>query len=602
MPRFVLLLILSAGIWSSAPPAIASPPDVLLAQSSRRQDNSPIRDFHSFNRSEGGYLAWYKLAGIAAVLLMWISACEWVNKDVQRTTRVTRLTPEFWNPIMVFPFVGGFFAVLLVPFFWAGFPVYLLTAVLPFFFYIRTRNKLVEAEDTAFTKAHLRRKRHGIEGSAAEIVLNQDQGPVITFDPAGADDLAKKTNLIRARQGFGFVTLKGVMYETFIRRSPQLALNYTRDAVTIRCEVDGVWQDLPMLDRVNGDALLISLKFLAGLNPEDRRSHQTGKIKAHFLKDKYVLHVSTKGVQTGEQAMIRISSSRTKELALGELGMSTQVLADLKSAVNSPGLVVISAPTGHGLTTSWHAALQISDRLTRDIIALVDYDEHETDIENVELSLFDSRQPGSFEELLRATDLRQPDALVVPKIIDGKALDLLVGQVEKDRAVMTRTNARSATEVLLSLLSQSGQRRKCLSAITAITCQRLLRRLCTACRTPILPTSQQIQQLGGNPNMQYTLYMPYQPPAQPMLDAKGVPIPNPICQVCRGIGYVERIGAFELLKVDEAIEKAVIKSPKLEDVQAAARRMGHLTTVQASYQHVLNGVTAFPEIQRVFKS
>lgn len=598
MLRFLAVLMIFVSLGWLCEPASAQHDNVLLAQSSTE---GLVRDQHTFYRRPGGNLAWYKLALIAVVLLVWVKACDWVNKDAQRTTLVTGLSAEVWNPIVVFPFLLGFVAVLAIPIFWIGLPVYFLTAVVPFFIYVRARNKLVEKGDTAFTAEHLRRKRAGIEGSAAEIEISQDQGPRLEFQAAGDDDMQKKTNLMHARHSAGFVTLKGVLFETFVRRSPQLALNYTRDAVSIRCEVDGVWQDLPALDRMNGDTMLVAMKYLAGLNPQDRRNRQRGGFKATLNKDKYTVQVTSQGVATGEQVVAKIVSSRAKELAPGELGMTDQLFADLKSAMNSPGMVVISSPPGHGLSTTWNAALNMSDRLTRDVIALVEKEEDETDVENIELQRFDANNATSFIELLRATDLRQPDMLVVPRIMDGKSLDMLVDQVEKERTVVSRMNARSATEVLLTLLGMSGQRRKCLTSIKAILCQRLLRRLCTQCKTQIATNPQQIQKLGGNPNQQYSLFVPYQPPPQPLLDEKGNPIEQPVCNVCRGIGYVDRIGAFELLKVDEALEMAVIKSPKADEVQLAAQRNGHLTTLQASYQHVLNGMTAFPEIQRVFK-
>ena len=598
MLRFLAVLMIFVSLGWLCEPASAQYDNVLLAQSS---SEGLVRDQHTFYRRPGGNLAWYKLALIAVVLLVWVKACDWVNKDAQRTTLVTGLSAEVWNPIVVFPFLLGFVAVLAIPIFWIGLPVYFLTAVVPFFIYVRARNKLVEKGDTAFTAEHLRRKRAGIEGSAAEIEISQDQGPRLEFQAAGDDDMQRKTNLMHARHSSGFVTLKGVLFETFVRRSPQLALNYTRDAVSIRCEVDGVWQDLPALDRMNGDTMLVAMKYLAGLNPQDRRNRQRGGFKATLNKDKYTVQVTSQGVATGEQVVAKIVSSRAKELAPGELGMTDQLFADLKSAMNSPGMVVISSPPGHGLSTTWNAALNMSDRLTRDVIALVENEEDETDVENIELQRFDANNATSFIELLRATDLRQPDMLVVPRIMDGKSLDMLVDQVEKERTVVSRMNARSATEVLLTLLGMSGQRRKCLTSIKAILCQRLLRRLCTQCKTQIATNPQQIQKLGGNPNQQYSLFVPYQPPPQPLLDEKGNPIEQPVCNVCRGIGYVDRIGAFELLKVDEALEKAVIKSPKADEVQLAAQRNGHLTTLQASYQHVLSGMTAFPEIQRVFK-
>ena len=153
--------------------------------------------------------------------------------------------------------------------------------------------------------------------------------------------------------------------------------------------------------------------------------------------------------------------------------------------------------------------------------------------------------------------LSQPDFIAMPMVDDQETMDFLVSQVtHQNRSLLLRTSAKSAAEALLKVLSQCGNRDQFAMAVKHVTCQRLVRRLCDECKQEVRVAPKVIQQLGGDPRKQKTLFNQYQlPPPEQRVDEKGKPIEFPPCPVCIGLGYIGRIGVFEMIEVNDDIRK-----------------------------------------------
>ena len=112
-----------------------------------------------------------------------------------------------------------------------------------------------------------------------------------------------------------------------------------------------------------------------------------------------------------------------------------------------------------------------------------------------------------------------------------------------------------------------------------------------------------IQQLGGDPRQQNTLFTQYRlPPPEQRVDAKGRPIEFPPCEVCGGIGYIGRIAAFETIFVTDPVRQTLVKQPTAEAIEKAARAEGKQALTIQAYKLVLHGLTTLQEVQRVMKA
>jgi type II secretory ATPase GspE/PulE/Tfp pilus assembly ATPase PilB-like protein len=266
-------------------------------------------------------------------------------------------------------------------------------------------------------------------------------------------------------------------------------------------------------------------------------------------------------------------------------------------------MVIVSAIPGAGLTTTWVSVLTAADRVSRDWVAIVDHDENDTRIENVEVNRYDSRRGQSPMDLMRSILLKQPESLVLPKIPDATTMDAMTQQILKERrTVITRTPARSAAEAMLRVAQIAGRRQDFIQAVTAVTGQRLVRRLCDQCKQPMPSTPEMIKQMGGDPANPPTIYKQYAKPEPPPVDKKGRPIEIPPCRKCAGFGYYGRIALVELIEVDDAVRNALAQQPDLHSITNLALNKRRQSALHQGYRHVLEGTTSLAEIQRVFKA
>ncbi len=545
---------------------------------------------HDIDRGPGGYFSLIKLLSAILVFLFWVRLCDWVNRDALKFGEHTGQAAEVWNPILVLAFVGGLLALLGIPQFFVGFPLYVLTALLPWGIYLMQRKGRIPQE-----------------ARTGELFSQQVKAATsvpITLKAAGNSAEQAQSNLIRARQTQVFEPTCQMLHDAVRNRVEQFLLDFTRESVQHRVQIDGLWHAMPPLDRETGDGVLWTLKTLANLNPAERRQVQKGVIQGKVDRDKVEFELVSQGVPTGERAQVKLVREASLKLELPDLGMSPEMREQLMAQVASAGMVIVSASPGQGLSATWQAVLNAADRFTRDFVGVADQQDRETERENIEIKRIDSSAGQSPADVLPRMILKQPNAFVMPRIPDQQTMDILTQEaVEENRTVITQVPAGSAVEAILRLMALSGNRQQYAKSVTAVTCQRLVRKLCDQCKKPVQANPRLIQQLGGDPRVQQVLYKDYQlPPVEQRIDEQGKPIPMEPCPACSGIGFRGRTAIFELLLVDAKLREALLKNPKLEIINQVARQQGHLTLLQQAYQAVLAGRTSLPEVQRVFQA
>jgi type II secretory ATPase GspE/PulE/Tfp pilus assembly ATPase PilB-like protein len=578
---------------SAVPPpvalaAAAAGPLTLLAQTDQWWPPYPATGrTHDIQRGPGGYFSLIKLALVVVVFLVWVRLVDWLNRDALTFARYTELQAVIWNPVAVVSFLAGLLAVFSIPQFLAGFPVYLLAAFLPWGIYLWQRRGRIPEE--------------ALTGRLFTEAVTTTAVP-ITIKAAGSGDRSQ-ANLIRARQSPAWEGTCQLLHDALRNRVDQVLLDYTRESVSHRIQVDGLWHARPLLDRETGDAVLSALKTLANLNPAERRAVQRGVFQGSVGRDKVEYELTSQGVKTGERVLLKLIREARSDLELTELGMPADMQQQLMEKVAAAGMVIISAPPGQGLTSTWQAVLNSADRFTRDFVGVADQDDRETERENIELRRIDSREGQSPASVLPGMILKQPNAFVMSRIPDQATMDIMTQQaVHENRTVITRVQATSAAEAVLRLMQLSGDRGLFTRSVTAVTCQRLVRRLCESCRQAVPARPDAIRKMGGDPAVHKVLYRDYQlPPVEQRVDAQGKPVEMEPCAECNGIGFRGRTAIYELLLVDQAVRDVLLDSPQLDAVNKVARQRGNLTLLQQAWRAVLEGRTSLSEVQRVFQ-
>ncbi len=556
-------------------------------------------------RGTGDYLTPWKLLLIWLVFVLWVRTTDWISRDAVEIGEAIDMKAEIWNPIVVLSFFVSFIVCLIVPLFVIGYVLMWLAFLGPFFTYLFMRDGRVTDDQKAltpsgFVKIFLTREKKTKRGKEKSGALSPgDEGPPIDISPQGAaTDQDNQSNLLAAKQSPGFITLKEWLADGFEKRANKLILDYSRESIQVRYEIDGVLHNLPQRERETGDVALAVAKKVCNLDMNERRARQDGKFRAKLGKAKYSVVVVSQGTKTGERAILQIEQLGKPPQMLEDVGMRDKLIEDYKEKLADKGIVVVSALPSGGLKTSLAASLNSTDRYLRDFAGL--YDSSKAPIpyvENIDLNYYDGAKGETPATTIRPVALKQPDAMVVPELPDADSLDAITAlTAEEDKLMITTVRAREACEALMRLLLLKPNRvEEFVQVLSCVMYTRLVRKLCPACKQAYQPQPQLLQKLGLPPDRVPVLHRAFNP--QTDVDPKAKE-PEP-CGSCGGIGFKGRTGIFELLVIDDAMRHAMLHQPRLEVLQQTARKSGHRTLQEEGILLVAKGDTSINELQRV---
>ncbi len=425
----------------------------------------------------------------------------------------------------------------------------------------------------------------------------------VTLTPDIADKSQQQAVLITVRQGDGLPIASGQLGHAIASRATHLMLDYSQTACAIRYQIDGQWEAMTPLAREFADPMLIALKQICQLNPADRRSAQSGRCEAKLNKDKYRLTLQSQGTASGERVLIRLEAESIPFSKLSELGMRDTMIEHFREALNSENsTVMIGAPRGMGLSTTWHIALNTADRLIRDFQSLEPEDKKEPEIINVSPNFYGGSGPEP-AELIRKMILKEPDVFVFPGIPDEESLLAALNQAENnEKQVIARVPAASAIECCVKFCAQYPKAAKHFaSTVKAVLNQRIVRRLCDDCKQSFQPSPALLKKLGIPPGRVGALYQQFvMPPIEQQVDANGKPAPIEPCQTCQARGFLGRVGIFELLRPGPQFRAALLKTQDVAQLTKIAQAEGFRGLQAEAILAVARGLTSIEEIRRVF--
>jgi len=425
--------------------------------------------------------------------------------------------------------------------------------------------------------------------------------PPIEFKAAGSTEEVSMANLESVLPSPGYPPCAFVLADALTKRTEQIVLDFSTEAVVVRFKIDGMWHQMPSVDRQTGDYMMATLKKLADLNYRERRARQESKFETKFAKRTYVTLIKTQGTQSGERAALTFREKDADDHTPEQLGMRPKMKETLVSLMNeSKGLVAITSLPGDGLSTSWHSMLNASDRFMRDVVALEEASRTDTDVINIRSVTYDERKNETPLTGLPKVLLREPDVLVFPEIPNGRVLDRYCDlALEDEKMVFTRLNAKHAVDGLFRMMALKPTLDKLSQTLSCVLYHRLVRRLCDTCKMAFAPSPQMLQQLNIPVGRVSTMYTHFQPRPEDLVNEKGEPVEIPPCTECGGLGYVGRIGIFELLVINDEMRQAMAKKPKMDHISQLAKKSGHISLRDEGIVLVAQGITSIEELQRV---
>ncbi len=531
----------------------------------------------------GVFISAGKLLGMMFVFTLWTFIASWADKDAIAVNTYRAI----WNGVIMAGGVISFLLLLFLPQFLAAVGAYVVLNGIVAVIYVVHRNGLVVEEDKVCTPAHIQRlMREGFRGKKKEDSKRdvKERVRLTAFD--------RKTVKIPEEdpEREQFALVQELLYDGLWRRATQIELIPAGQTTRIRVVVDGVASEKEPIGRAVGDGMLIYLKRLAGLNLEERRKPQRGKMGAAIGDHKYELVIRTEGSTAGEFLKVRVIGAE-KGYKIQDLGFTKQQLEAFREIMNiDNGVVVLSAPPGGGVTTTAYSIARSHDAFLQNI-QMLEW-EHEYDVDNITQHTYAPADDKPFHQELLKVFRTDPDVVVVPEVRDAQtAIEVSKAGVHKQN-VYVAMHANDIFDALGKWIEWVKDPNLLSKSLLAVTHQRLVRALCTACKTPYKPDAAMMQKISAPagavlhrvPEVQY--------------DKNGNPV---LCQNCQGTGYVGRTAIIAVLAIDD-LRNALKAGKPLADLKSIAAKKGGLSLQQIGLQKVFDGVTSIDELARATKA
>ncbi len=378
-----------------------------------------------------------------------------------------------------------------------------------------------------------------------------------------------------------------------------------REKIRVRFRKDGQMRTYLELPSNYRSALIARVKIMCDLDIAERRKPQDGKINfAKFsAQHKLELRVATIPTNNGlEDVVMRILAS-AKPLPLDRLGLSANNLAWLKQAIERPyGLVLCVGPTGSGKTTTLHSALSHINVPERKIWTAEDPVEiTQPGLRQVQVN---PKIEWTFAKALRAFLRADPDVIMVGEIRDAETAGMAVEASLTGHLVMSTLHTNSAPETVTRLLDMGLDPFNFGDSLLAVLAQRLVRRLCSECRTSRPASSEEVDELLNDYMHAFGAEAPLSRDAvlqgwvkNNARDGRLMWHSSPGCATCSDTGFKGRAGLHEMMVVSRELRHLIQTGARAEALQQSAVASGMRTLRHDGIAKVLAGVTTIEEVR-----
>lgn len=368
------------------------------------------------------------------------------------------------------------------------------------------------------------------------------------------------------------------------------------DRIRLRYRLDGALQDVLFFSGAKFKLLNSRIKLLSGLKLVSNIA-QDGRFSI-FLRDEEIsIRTSLIPGAYGESIVMRILNPKSIQVKFEDLGIPDELFGILDREIRKPnGLMLVTGPTGSGKTTTLYAFLRRIYSAEVKIITIEDPIEYH--LAGVTQTQVEQKKGYTFAAGLRAALRQDPDVIMVGEIRDKETAEIAIESALTGHLVFSTLHTNNAQGVIPRLIDLGVNPKIIPSALSVSMAQRLVRKLCVKCKKVKTGTEEEIIRIrtvlkkaleegkhldkyGVSPDQDIVLY-----------EAVG-------CEACNFLGYKGRLGIYEAILSDEAIEKIIITNPSEREIKIAAQHQGILDMKEDGVVKVVKGITTLEEVESV---
>ncbi len=389
------------------------------------------------------------------------------------------------------------------------------------------------------------------------ISIEEDvDGSLESFEPEDVLESANKAPVVR------FVNT--LIFQSLRERASDIHLELSPEGFRIRYRIDGVLVNRFSPPRKLHAPVTSRIKIMAGLDIAERRLPQDGKIRVRFGDREVDIRVSSVPCAHGERVVMRLLDRKSELLTLEQMGMDTEILTAFDRLIRRPnGILLVTGPTGSGKTTTLYGAIMRIISPDVNVITLEDPVEYE--LAGASQIPVKPRIGFTFAAGLRSILRQDPDVILVGEIRDDETAGMAIQASLTGHLVFSTLHTNDSASAAVRLVDMNVEPYLVASTLIGVLAQRLVRRLCPACRREVS---------SGN----WTA---------------------PGCSTCTSTGFKGRCGIYELMTVEEKISSLIGRSASLDEIRAQAKANGMVNLYENGLSKVGRGITSKAEVERV---
>jgi len=345
----------------------------------------------------------------------------------------------------------------------------------------------------------------------------------------------------------------------------------------VRMRVDGALHQVATFPSQIHGKLANRFKILGAMDITKNRIAQSGFFKVQLEGQRAECSTYVLPSILGEKITVNIQYKRGFELNLEHLGYFPEILKGFKDALAKPhGLVLVVGPPGSGRTTTAYAALRLLNSPQKACGTFEAVNKYE--LPGVVQGKPSFQGDFTFVDGVKALMDSSPDVAYVGELQDPEVARLVIQGAFSKRIVIARMAAHDAANALVTLMDMGVQPFLLTAAVNAVLAQRLVRRLCDHCKEGYAPPEQVINEIG------------YRMPANAQFfRGRG-------CAACGGTGYLQHLGLFELLTLNEKINETLVARKSQGEVREVAAQAGMVPLKRDGVNKAVMGYTSIEEV------
>jgi len=381
------------------------------------------------------------------------------------------------------------------------------------------------------------------------------------------------------------IQLVNTVFQQSVReRASDIHIEPMEDFVLVRFRVDGVLKEAVRAPKRFQNSIAVRVKIMANLNIAEKRIPQDGRIRFRIAGRDIDVRVATAPSVYGERITMRLLDRQAVLLDLTDLGFAPRNFDIMVHQLAQPhGIILVTGPTGSGKTTTLYACLNRINQPNRNILTVEDPVEYQ--LEGISQMQVNPKIDLTFASGLRSYLRHDPDVIMVGEIRDVETAEIAIQAALTGHLVFSTIHTNDSAGAFTRLIDMGVEPFLVSSSLSLSLAQRLLRRLCTVCKQPHVPSHAEIKQVDLKEDH--------------LEQAGGIIFRPQGCKECNQTGYMGRTAIYEMLSVTDEIRELVMNRSDASTIKRAAVRAGMTTMREDGLLKVLSGHTSIEELLRV---